>query len=114
MKKLEFEKLKEHILEHMESVEKLYSTIENYKKLPESEGNFWKTIDTMCQYGLFDVYHNQCLETLKEVYGDKFDESRYITKDRQWREKGGETYIWTAYKAKIAKTIELMKKNGEI
>lgn len=114
MKNTEYRKFKEHILDHMESVEKLSSTIEDYKTLPESEGNFWKTIDTMCQYGLFDVYYDQCLETLKEVYGDEFDESKYITKDRQWRWKNNEAYIWTIYKAKIAKTIETMIKKGEL
>lgn len=115
MTNTEFWKFREHILNHMEDgTEELKNTIKKYKELPDSKGTLFGAVDTMCQYGVFDVYYDQVLETLKEVYGDKFDESKYITKDRQWRWKNNEAYIWKVYKAKITKTIELMEKNGEI
>lgn len=115
MKKLEFEKYREHILNHMEGdTHKLAETIEIYKDLRDSNGTLWGAVDTMCQYGLFDVYFSDCLETLKEIYGDEFDENKYITKNREWRWKNNECYLWTVYKAKIAKTIEIMEKKGEI
>lgn len=115
MKNIEYRKFREHILDHMDGgIEELKKTIEDYKELRESNGTLWGAVDTMCQYGLFDVYYDQVLDTLKEVYGDEFDESKYITKDRQWRWKNNDAYIWTAYKAKIAKTIEIMIKKGEI
>ena len=79
-----------------------------------AEGNIYQAADTMCQYGCFDVYFNDCLETLKEVYGDNFDESKYITKDGQWRYKNNEAYVWVVYKAKIDRTIYEMYKKGEL
>lgn len=114
MKSIEYRKFREHILDHMESVERLKEELDRYLLLPESNGTLWGAVDTMCQYGLFDVYYDQVLDTLKEVYGDEFDESKYLTKDRQWRWKNNEAYIWTVYKAKIAKTIEMMYKKGEL
>lgn len=114
MTNTEYRKFREHILDHMESVERLKEELDRYLLLPESNGTLWGAVDTMCQYGLFDVYYDQVLDTLKEVYGDEFDESKYITKDRQWRWKNNDAYIWTTYKAKIAKTIEIMIKKGEI
>ncbi len=115
MKKLEFEKFREHVLGHMDDdLENLEKTIKQYKDLRESNGTLYGAIDTMCQYGLFDVYFSDCLETLKWVYGDEFDESRYITKDREWRYKKGENYLWTVYKWKIASTIKMMIKKGEV
>ena len=115
MTNTEYRKFYNHVLEYFDgNIEKLKDTIKIYKELPESEGIFWKTIDTMCQYGLFDVYYSQCLETLKYIYGEDFDKSRYITKDGGWKFKNNEAYIWTIYKAKIAKTIEMMYKKGEI
>lgn len=111
MKNIEYRKFREHILDHMDGgIKELKKTIEDYKELRESNGTLWGAVDTMCQYGLFDVYYDQVLDTLKEVYGDEFDERKYITKDRQWRWKNNEAYIWTVYKAKIAKTIEIMIK----
>jgi len=111
MTNTEYRKYRQHILDYMDDdLKKLKSKLEDYKTLPESGGTLRGAIDTMCQYGIFDVYYDQCLETLKEIYGDEFDESRYITKGRQWRFKGREAYIWTIYKAKITKTIELMYK----
>ena len=115
MKKLEFEKYREHILNHMDGdIQKLSETIKQYKTLRESNGTLYGAVDTMCQYGLFDIYFSDCLETLKWVYGDEFDESKYITKNREWRWKNDENYLWTVYKAKIAKAIEIMVKKGEI
>lgn len=115
MKKAEFEKYRKHILDYMDGdTHKLAKTIEIYKDLRESHGTLWGAVDTMCQYGLFDVYYNDCLETLKWVYGDEFDESKYITKEGEWRWKNNECYVWAIYKAKIAKAIEMMGKNGEL
>lgn len=113
MRTVEYNNFKSHILDYMDKQE-LADTLAHYKTLRESNGTLWGTVDTMCQYGLFDVYYDQVLDTLKEVYGDKFDESKYITKNRQWRWKNNEAYIWTVYKAKIAKTIETMVKKGEL
>lgn len=115
MKRLEYENFVKHILGHMdENPQKLEDTIKDYSTLRESKGTLWGTIDTMCQWGVFDCYYDQCLETLKWVYGDEFDENKYITKNRQWRWKNDEAYIWTVYKAKIAKAIEMMIQKGEI
>lgn len=115
MTNIEYRKYRQHILDHMDgSLEKLKNTIKDYKELRESNGTLWGAVDTMCQWGLFDVYYSDVLDTLKDVYGDKFDESKYITKDRQWRFKNNEAYCWTVYKAKIAKTIETMFKKGEL
>lgn len=115
MKKIEYEKFREHVLAHMDdNPKKLKDTIEDYLELRESKGTLWGAVDTMCQWGLFDCYYDQCLESLKEVYGDEFDESKYFTKDRQLRWRKNEAYVWTVYKAKIYKTIEMMIKKGEI
>jgi len=114
MTNIEYRKFREHVLGHMDgNMKKLKNYINEYKTLRESKGTLWGAVDTMCQYGLFDVYYDQCLETLKNVYGDEFDESKYITKDRQWRWKNNDAYIWTVYKAKIAKTIEKMIKEKD-
>ncbi len=113
MTNTEYNKFREHILDHMESIERLREELSNYEKL-SSDGTLWNAIDTMCQNGCFDVYYSDCFETLKDVYSDKFDGSKYITKDGHWRWKNNNTYIWTVYKAKITKTIEIMRKKGEI
>ena len=115
MTNIEYRKFRQHILDHMDgSLKKLKDTIRNYKGLRESNGTLWGTVDTMCQFGVFDVYYEDVMETLKNVYGDKFDESKYLTKDRQsYRFKNNEAYCWTVYKAKLAKTIEIMEKKGD-
>ena len=105
MTNIEYRKYRQHILDHMDgSLKKLKTRIKDYIILPESNGTLWGAIDTMCQFGLFDVYYDQVLETLKDIYGSAFDESKYITKDRQYRYKNNEAYCWTVYKAKIART----------
>lgn len=115
MTSIEYRKYRQHILDHMDGdLKVLKGTIKAYKELRESNGTLWGAVDTMCQFGVFDVYYSDVLDTLRDVYGDEFDESRYITKDRQWRWKNNEAYIWTVYKAKIAKTIEIMEKKGEL
>lgn len=115
MKIVEYNKFVDHILGRMnDNPEKLKRTVEDYLELRESKGTLWGAVDTMCQYGLFDCYYSQCLNTLKEVYGDEFDESKYITKDGQWRWRNGDAYIWTVYKSKICKTIEMMKEKRYI
>lgn len=114
MRTAEYRKFKAHIYCHMDPQE-LKDNIKQYKKLPESNGTTWGAVDTMCQYGLFDVYYDQVMDTLKYIYGDKFDENKYLTKDRQgYRFKNNEAYCWTVYKAKIAKTILMMEERGEI
>ena len=114
MKKIEYERFKEHILDYFPDTKELKNEIERYKTIPDSHGTLWGAVDTMCQYGLFDVYYGQCLDTLKEVYGDEFDESRYFTKKGDWRWQKNTCYLWTVYKAKICKTIEMMIKKGEL
>ena len=114
MRKLEYEKFKEHILGYM-TKEELKEEVEHYKKdLYECGGTIFGAASTMCQYGCFDVYYEDCFETLKDIYGDDFNESIYKTKDGDWRWKNNETYCWTVYKAKIARTIYEMYKKGEL
>lgn len=112
MTKLEYEKFKEHILEHFDDAKTFKEELDCYIK--EAKGNIYQAAYIMCQYGCFDIYYNDCLETLKDVYGDDFDESKYITKDEAWRYKNNEAYIWTVYKAKIARAIDMMYKKGEL
>lgn len=115
MTKLEYEKFKEHVLGFFESPEELRDEITHYQvTIPEAGGSLFNAVDTMCQYGCFDIYFSDCLETLKDVYGDDFDESKYLTKDGQWRYKNNEAYVWTVYKAKVARTIYEMYKKGEL
>jgi len=115
MTNIEYRKYRQHILDHLDGgLEELKDTIKTYKKLRESNGTLWGAVDTMCQYGEFDVYYSQVLETLFEVYGKDYDESKYLTKTGEIRWKNGEAYCWTVYKAKIARTIEIMIKKGEI
>ena len=116
MKNIEFRKFREHILSYYEEgIKALEEDISRYKVcIPESGGTTWGAVNTMCQWGVFDVYYSQCFGTLAEVYGDEFDESKYLTKDRQWRYRNGECYVWTVYKDKICRTIEMMVKKGEL
>lgn len=115
MKKAEFEKYRGHILDHIDGgTKELANTVKQYKDIRESNGTLWGAVDTMCQSRLFDVCCSDCLKTLKWVYGDEFDESKYITKNGDWRLKNNERYIWVIYKAKIAKAIEIMEKKGEL
>lgn len=113
MTNIEYRKFKAHIYMYLDPQE-LKDTIKTYKGLRESNGTLWGAVNTMCQWGVFNCYHDQCLDTLKEVYGDEFDESRYLTKKGDWRWKNNEAYVWTVYKAKICKAIEMMIKKGEI
>lgn len=59
----------------------------------------------LVQGGVFLCYHHEVLEQLKEWYGADFDESKYLTKNREWKIKGGKTYIWEVYKNHIAQAI---------
>ena len=113
MTNTEYRKFKAHIYMYLDPKE-LKDTIERYKGARESNGTLWGAVNLMCQYGCFDVYYDQVLETLKGIYGIAFDESKYITKDRHYRWKNGEVYCWKIYKAKIARTIEIMEKKGEL
>ena len=115
MKKIEYEKFKQHILSHEDdNPKRLKEDLDRYLLLPESNGTLWGAVNTMCQYGCFDVYYRQVMDTLKEIYSDEFNESKYMTKDGQFRLKNNEAYCWVVYKAKVAKAIEMMIKNGEI
>lgn len=112
MTNIEYRKFRQHILDHMDGgIEELKNTIRMYKELKKSNNTLWGAVDTMCQYGLFDVYYFDILETLKNIYGDEYDESKYLTKNGGLRWKNGEVYCWKVYKAKIAKTIEIMEKS---
>lgn len=51
------------------------------------------------------VYYDDVYEDLKSIYGEKFKESTYKTKSGDWKYKDGEPYVWTIYKAKLAKAI---------
>lgn len=113
MTNIEYRKFRQHILDHME-LDELKDNLERYKKRYEANGTLWGAVETMCQDGCFDVYYSQVLETLFEVYGKNYDESKYLTKTGDLRWKNGTAYCWTVYKAKLAKTIEIMEKKGEI
>lgn len=113
MTNIEYRKFKAHIYMHFDPKE-LKDEIEHYKTLPKTYGLTWNAVYTMCQYGRFDIYYDEVMETLKEVYGDKFDKSKYLTKDGSYRFKNNEAYCWSVYKAKLAKTIEIMEKKGEL
>ena len=114
MTNTEYRKFRQHILDHMETVENLGNELDRYKTTIPEANTTWNAAQVMCQYGIFDVYYDDVMETLRDVYGDKFDESKYLTKDGQYRFKNNEAYCWTVYKAKLAKTIEIMEKKGEI
>ena len=115
MTNTEYRKYRQHILDHMDgSLEKLKNAIKDYKELRKSNNTLWGAVDIMCQYGLFDVYYSDVLGTLKNIYGDKYDESKYLTKNGDIRWKNGEAYCWKVYKAKIAKAIEIMLREGEV
>lgn len=113
MTNIEYRKYKAHIYNHMDP-EDLKANIEQYRTLRESNGTVWGAAQTMVQWGCFDCYFSQVLDTLKYVYGDDYDESKYLTKKGELRYKNGECYCWTIYKAKIARTIEIMLRKGEI
>lgn len=115
MTKLEYEKFREHILEFYENPKELRDEITHYQVvIPEAGGSLYNAVDTMCQYGCFEVYYHDVLEVLKNVYGDDYDDSKYVTKDGNLRYKNNEVYCWTIYKAKLAKTIEMMYKKGDL
>ncbi len=113
MKIAEYKAIKAHILNYM-TAEELAENIEQYKTNRESNGTTWGAVQTMAQYGCFAVYYSQVLDALKEIYGDEFKESTYLTKSGELRYKGGECYAWTIYKAKLAKACEMMEKKGEL
>lgn len=116
MTNTEYRRFRQHILDYMDGdIKELKDTVKTYKKLRYvSDGTTWGAAQTMCQYGVFDIYCDQVMETLEKIYGDDFKESKYITKDGEYRYKNNEAYCWTIYKAKIARTIEIMEKKGEI
>ena len=113
MTNTEYRRFKAHIYNYLDPKE-LKDTLKTYKKLRESNGTTWGAAQTMVQRGVFDCCHSSVMDTLRYVYGDDFKESVYLTKDGEYREKNNETYCWTVYKAKIARTIEIMEKKGEI
>ena len=113
MRKLEYEKFKEHVLSFYESPKELSDEIAHYKTALNINSLF-NAIDTMCQYGCFEIYYADILDDFKKVYGDEYDESKYLTKKGEVRFKNNEAYCWTIYKAKVARTIYEMYKKGEL
>lgn len=112
MKKLEYEKFKEHILSSMD-IEDLKANLETYGKLSGCDSTYQRA-KQMVQYGSFECYFSGVIDVLKDVYGDDFKEDVYFTKDGDYRWKNDECYCWTVYKHKVALTIETMVKKGEL
>lgn len=113
MRTAEYNKFKQHILDYME-IEELRENLNNYKRIEHRNSNTWDAAVNMVQEGCFACYYWQVLEALKNVYGDDYKPEIYETKTGELRWKNGEAYCWTVYKAKIARTIEMMERKGEI
>ena len=110
MKKLEYEKFKEHILGSME-LEDLKANLETYSKICVCDSTYQRA-KQLVQDGAFECYYDGVIDVLKTVYGDDFKEDVYFTKDGSYRWKNDECYCWTVYKHKVALTIETMEKKG--
>lgn len=100
----EFTNWRKHVLDYM-TLEDIKANLKGLDYI--KKGTFAKAVE-MVQAGFFACYYNQCLDALKEVYADKFDESIYFTKKHEWRWRNGECCVWTVYKAKIALTVSKM------
>lgn len=112
MKKVEYEKFKEHILGSMD-IEDLKANLQSEKTRCYCDCTYTKA-KQMVQDGFFECYYAGVIEVLKDIYGDDFKEDVYFTKDGELRWKNDECYCWTVYKHKIALTIETMEKKGEL
>lgn len=111
MKKTEYNKIKEYIMEFYEGgIKDLKAEVEHYKELPETHGLAYQAGLKMVEYGNFACYFGNVLDIMAEWYGDEFDETRYINKDETWKYKNGECYIWSVFKHKMAMAIEKMVK----
>lgn len=99
MKIKEYEAYKSHILNYM-TIDDLKANLENH------------TPEQLIRDGFFDCYYAQILDTLKDVYGDDYNEDIYLDKKGELRIKLGEPYCWKVYLGKMAMAIKkLMKEN---
>lgn len=112
MRTAEYNKFKAHILEYMEA-EDLKENIKAYKERRDCPTT-WKAGEMMTQDGAFACYYSQVLAVLKDIYGEDYKAETYETKAGDLRWKNGEAYCWTIYKSKIARTIEMMERKGEL
>ena len=112
MTNIEYRKFKAHIFMHLDADE-LADILYGYLHKDENR-TLWGGVEMMCKEGYFNKTYGQVLDTLKYIYGDKYDESKYLTENGGIRVKNGVAYCWIVYKAKIAKTIEIMIKKGDI
>lgn len=68
------------------------------------ESNYQKALKSV-EAGNFGISYDDCYRDLKSIYGKQFKESTYLTKSGEYKYKDGEPYVWTIYKAKIAKAL---------
>ena len=68
------------------------------------ESNYQKAKRSV-EAGNFGISYDDCYRDLKSIYGKQFKESTYLTKDGEYKYRDGEPYVWTIYKAKIAKAL---------
>lgn len=74
-----------------------------------SDSNYQKALHWV-ESGGAGVSYYDAYRDLKEIYGDNFKPETYLTKggdedNGDWKYRDGEPYVWTIYKAKLAKVV---------
>lgn len=67
-------------------------------------GYYWAAKE-LVQNGAFACYYSQAEATLKDIYGESYDATRYYNKDGSLKYKNGQAYLWTIYVHKMAQAI---------
>lgn len=102
MRKSEYNNYKKIILDHIGDAKTFVEQVNAYYKKNYKAPTIWHACRQMALDGFYACYYSQVLDDLKAVYGDKYDETKYITKTGDIRYRNGEAYLWTIYTAKMA------------
>lgn len=117
MKKAVYERCKELVLSRYESMEDLNADLMACGVWRMAQGEPRPTTYQMAlqliQSGAFDCYCQQALQSLRYIYQDGWDASRYLKKNGDFRWRGGECYAWTIYKNTLATCINRMMEEEE-
>ena len=109
MTNLEFNKWKEYILSDTDED----ALFENIKAGADPRDSFWGAIKRYVQNGNFACYYTDMLDALKDIYGENFDESRYVNKDNSWKFAGNDYKVVKVYEAKMVLALEKIFKGRE-
>lgn len=101
MRKSEYINYKKHILEYVEPAD-FIADVEAYHGRNYKAPTIWAACRQMVLDGFFACYYSQVLDALADIYGDEYDDTKYLCKNGDLRYKSGQPYCWTIYADKMA------------